>query len=179
MKRKIIFLQYILQQERDSMLFQVFKATCENPVKNDFVKTCSKYLDLLDIKLSFDEITMMFQNKFKQLVKQKTEVAGFNYLIKEKNNQSKIANLKYSSLKMQEYLLEGLIFKARGRNLEKWRYEDDLCVGCGINVESEEELITCEGFSANDDASSDKYSYTWFFGDSVQKMFMVASMIDH
>ena len=50
MKRKIIFLQYILQQEKDSMLFKVFKATCENPVKNDFVKTCSNYLDLLDIK---------------------------------------------------------------------------------------------------------------------------------
>ena len=46
MKRKIIFLQYILQQEKDSMLFKVFKATCENPVKNDFVKTCSNYLDL-------------------------------------------------------------------------------------------------------------------------------------
>ena len=83
-------------------------------------------MDLLDIKLSFDEITMMSQNKFKQLVKHKTEVAGFNYLIKEKNKQSKIANLKYSSLKMQEYLLEGnkntyisrLIFKARGKNLD-------------------------------------------------------------
>ena len=103
----MIFLQCILQQEKDSMLFKVFKATCENPVKNDFVKTCSKYLDLLEIKLSFADITMMSQNKFKQLVKQKTEVVGFNYLIKEKNKQSKIANLKYSSLKMQEYLLEG------------------------------------------------------------------------
>ena len=105
---------------------------------HDFVKTCSKYLDLLDIKLSFDEITMISQNNFKQLVKQKTEVAGFNYLIKEKNKQSKIANLEYSSLKMQECLLEGntntyisrLIFKARGRKLDlkthkKWRYEDD------------------------------------------------------
>ena len=56
MKRKIIFLQFILQQAKDSMLFKVLNANCENPVKNYFVKTCKKYLDLIDIKLSFDEI---------------------------------------------------------------------------------------------------------------------------
>ena len=57
---------------------------------------------------------------------------------------------------MQEYLLDGnenlelskLIYKARGRTLEikahkKWRYEDNLCVGCGINDETEEELLSC------------------------------------
>ena len=157
MKRKSIFLQYILQQDKESMMYKVFQATCDSPVKNDFVKTCSKYLEFLDIKLSFDEISKMSQNKFKQIVKQKTEVAAFKYLIKEKNKQTKISLLKYSSLKMQEYLLEGnkntyisrLIFKARGRNLDikthkKWKYDDDLCVGCGKNVESEEELITCK-----------------------------------
>jgi hypothetical protein len=67
-----------------------------------------------------------------------------------------------------------LIFKARGRNLDlkthkKWRYEDDLCVGCGKNIESEEELIKCEGSSANDDVSSEKYSYTCFFGPLFKK----------
>ena len=141
MKRKSIFLQYILQQDKESMMYKVFQATCDSPVKNDFVKTCSKYLEFLDIKLSFDEISKMSQNKFKQIVKQKTEVAAFKYLIKEKNKQTKISLLKYSSLKMQEYLLEGnkntyisrLIFKARGRNLDikthkKWKYDDDLCV---------------------------------------------------
>ena len=60
---------------------------------------------------------------------------------------------------MQEYLVEGsknpkisrLIFKARGRNLEikthkKWRYEDEICVGCGENIESEDELLHCKIF---------------------------------
>ena len=191
MKRKTIFLQYILQQEKNSMMYKVFQATCESPVKNDFVKTCSKYLDILDIKLSFDEISQMSQNKFKQIVKQKTEEAAFKYVIKEKNKQSKISHLKYSSLKMQEYLLEGnknthisrLIFKARGRNLDikthkQWKYDDDLSVGCGKNVDSEEELLTCESFSANNETISDNYSYNCFFEDSVTKMVIVAKIID-
>ena len=92
---------------------------------------------------------------------------------------------------MQEYLLEGnkntyisrLIFKARGRNLDikthkKWKYDDDLCVGCGKNVESEEELITCKSFSAKNEKTSENYSYNWFFEGSVMKMVMVAKMID-
>jgi hypothetical protein len=35
-----------------------------------------------------------------------------------------------------------------------------------------------EDLSVNDDVSSEKYAYNCFFGDSVRKLFMVASMID-
>ena len=56
MKRNILFLQYILKQEKTSMIYQVLKATWEKPIKNDFIQTCEKYLDVLDIKLSFQEI---------------------------------------------------------------------------------------------------------------------------
>ena len=34
MKRKILFLQYILKQEKRSMIHKVFKATCGQPIKN-------------------------------------------------------------------------------------------------------------------------------------------------
>ena len=95
MKRKLIFLQYILQQDKESMIFKVFKATCDNPVKNDFVQTCKKYLDCLNIGLTVEEISEMSKYRFKQLVKQKTEEAGFAYLIKEKNKQKKISHLNY------------------------------------------------------------------------------------
>ena len=97
MKRKVTFLQYILKQEKESMVYKVFKATSENPVKNDFVKTCLNYLESLDIKMSFEDIGKMSNSKFKQIVKQKTEEAGFKYLIKEKMKQK-----NYNSLSMQE-----------------------------------------------------------------------------
>ena len=50
------------------MIYQVLKATWEKPIKNDFIKTCEKYLDILDIKLSFKEIENMSVWSFKQLV---------------------------------------------------------------------------------------------------------------
>ena len=67
-KRKILFLQYILQQEETSMVYQVFKTTCENSIKNDFVKTCEKYLTTLEINLTFSDIQNMSKWKFKKLV---------------------------------------------------------------------------------------------------------------
>ena len=54
-------------------------------------------------------------------------------------------DIKYQSLKIQEYLLEGnknielikFIFKARGQTLniktqKKWKYSDKICTGCNI-----------------------------------------------
>ena len=65
-------------------------------------------------------------HKFKNLVKEKTTQAGFKYLLEEKAKQSKILNLHYSKLEMQEYLWEEnrnkevakLIYKARGKRLD-------------------------------------------------------------
>ena len=40
MIRKLSFLQYILKQEENSMIYQILKVTRENSVKNDFVYIC-------------------------------------------------------------------------------------------------------------------------------------------
>ena len=90
MKRKIVYLQYILQQDKESMMHKVFKAILENPLKNDFVRTCQKYLEKLDIKSSFEEIEKMSKLSFKKLVKENTKKAAFKYLIEEKTNNQKL-----------------------------------------------------------------------------------------
>ena len=65
MKRKVIYLQYILQQDKESMMHKVFKATLENPLRNDFVKTCQKYLEKLNMQILFEEIEKMSKVSFK------------------------------------------------------------------------------------------------------------------
>eukprot|EP00092_Neocalanus_flemingeri_P051013 GFUD01059162.1.p1 GENE.GFUD01059162.1~~GFUD01059162.1.p1 ORF type:complete len:206 (-),score=48.58 GFUD01059162.1:20-637(-) len=190
MKRKIIFLQYILQQEKNSMLYQVFKAICENPVKNDFVKTCERYLDNLNLKISFEQIGKMSKYKLKKIVKQKTMEAAFKYLIDEQIKQTKIWDIKYQNLEMQEYLLEGnvnteiskVIFKARGKTLDiktqkKWKYHDNLCVGCGISVETVDEILTCTGLCEQNDVVKKQITYNLVFGDSTSDMVEVGKAL--
>ena len=165
------------------MIFQVLKATCENTVKNDFVQTCKKYLKTLDIQLSFEEIESLSNFRFKKLLKEKSRVAGFNYLNSEKRKQSKIMNIHYEKLEIQEYLLSGdrniniskLIFKARGNTLDiktqkKWKYSDKLCSGCEVNDETGDEILHCKTFGENEE----NLSYSWFFRDSVEDQILVA-----
>jgi hypothetical protein len=65
---------------------QGFPGYLWHPVKNDFVKTCKKYLQTLGILLSFDDIGKM---SFKKLVKEKVIQAGFKYLLEKKNEPGK------------------------------------------------------------------------------------------
>ena len=103
------------------MVYNVFQATAQHSLKNDFVKTCENYMKILEVNLSFLEIEEMSKSSLKKIVKEKTTNAAFQYLIKEKNKQSKISHINYSKLEIQEYLLEGnknikiaqLIFKSR------------------------------------------------------------------
>ena len=184
MKRKIGFLQYILKQEKDSMVYQVLQATSEKSVKNDFVFRCKKYLEILKINLSFEEIAKMTKFSLNKLLKEKIRVAAFEYLKMQQSKQDKIKNIEYQKLEMQEYLANGdrninlskVIFKARGRNLDiklqkKWKYDNKLCSGCKTNEESGEELLNCKSFGEN----KEKVSYSMFFSDLVKEQTKVGN----
>ena len=56
MKRKLLFLQCILQQDEKSMVYHVFDATLNNQMKNDFGNACKKYLECFKIDLTFEYI---------------------------------------------------------------------------------------------------------------------------
>ena len=180
MKRSVLFLQYILKQDKSSMLYKVLQATWENPIKNDFVNMCKKYLGILDISLSFTEIEKTSQWSFKKLVKAKTEVAGPKYLLEQKANQTKSMEIKYENLSLQEYFTGGycskkiskLIFKARSKTLDiktqqKWKYADTSCIGCKIKEESGNELLLCEKLNYQNRMAKSQVKYDWFFSKDV------------
>ena len=108
------------------MIYKVLEATKNNPIKNDFVNTCEKYLSFLKINMSFEQIGSMSSWKIKKLVKLKTKESAFQYLLEENQKQSKISHVKYNELRIQEYLVEGnintevsrFVFKARASD---WR----------------------------------------------------------
>ena len=145
-----------------------------------------KYLKTLDISLNFEEIEKLSDRKFKKLLKEKSKVAAFNYLKKEHSKQTKIMDIQYDKLEIQEYLLCGdrdmnisrLIFKARGLTLDiktqkKWKYSDRLCSGCTLNDESGDEILFCKSFGEN----IQKISYSWFYRESVSDQILVAQIM--
>ena len=68
-KQRLLFFHYILKEEETSLIYNILKATLEDPTKNDFGNQVRKDLDDLNIKLSIEEIKSMNKYSFKKLVK--------------------------------------------------------------------------------------------------------------
>ena len=56
---------------------------------------------------------------------------------------------------------------------KKWKFEDKICSGCGINEESWEEILQCDSFGEN----SDNVPYSWFYSSSVDEQVCVAKVM--
>ena len=189
MKRKLLFLQYILKQDKSSMLYKVFKVTKEKSIKNDFVQMCDEYLEKLKINLSFEEIESMSKRKFKKLVKKNVKKEAFKYLNDQKSTQSKTEKIGYQKLEIQDYLIDEncntklskLIFKARTKMLDiktqlKWKYDDNTCIECGENEETGDEILRCKSLQ-DANGRADGPEYEWFYSKYVKKIIEVGKMM--
>ena len=83
MKRKILFLHYLLKQDKNSL---ILKATRDNPANNDFGKTCQNYLDKLNIQQHLSKISHI---KYDELCIQKYLLDG--------NRNREVAKLIYKA----------------------------------------------------------------------------------
>ena len=84
-----------------SKIIEVCQRLKESKMIEAFVKTCTEYLETLDIELSFEEIRNMTKYEFTKLVKLKTTESAFKYLTEKKNQpgkQTKIEQVEYETL---------------------------------------------------------------------------------
>ena len=75
-----------------------------------------------------------------------------------------------------------VIFKARGKMLDikdhkKWKYSDQICVGCDKNTETVEELLVCPGFCEEGEIGDRTLAYSTLYGKSVDEMINIAKVI--
>ena len=96
---------YILNQEESSLLFKMLMTQKEKPVKNNFYSYVMSILSEIGIQISKDQIKSMKQNVFKELVKIHCNKSVFTYLQEKQQRGSKGRSIKYTCLRMQDYLL--------------------------------------------------------------------------
>ena len=106
-QKRINFLHHLLTSDEESLSKKVFLKQREFPVKGDYVILVNKDLDDFKISMTYEEIKDMSKQKFKELVKGRTEKASLEKLLKEKNKLSKGKELEYTELKTQNYMRPG------------------------------------------------------------------------
>ena len=63
--KRLMFLHYILNEEKDSLIHRCFDAQTKKPCKNDWILSVYEDLEELDIKLDFEGIKNQTSYKFK------------------------------------------------------------------------------------------------------------------
>ena len=78
--RRINFLQNILKEEKDSLMYNFLKAQLEDPTCFDWGETIMKDLDEYKVDLTLQDIEKMSEDSFKRLIQKKEKLLTLNYL---------------------------------------------------------------------------------------------------
>ena len=119
--RRINYYHYLVNLEKDEMLFKFFEAQFNYPLKDDWTLQVLEDLKEFGITEKFDFMRSKSKNSFKRLVKIKTKEYALKYLLTKKQEHTKLDNLIYSDLKLQPYLKSDHIPVHEAKNLFRYR----------------------------------------------------------
>ena len=149
-----MYLQYLLQQEEDSLLYYFLMAQRENPVQGDWVEQVEKDVIEVELNIPFEQIKQM--PKFKAKVQTATSKTAFQYLSCEKAKLSKIKDVPHSEFKIQNYLQpmaldvqdSKLLFQLRSRMVEvktnfRNKFSDISCPVCKLTEDTQQHVMEC------------------------------------
>ena len=103
-QRRINYLKHILSRNKNELIRKVFEAQKEHPTKGDFIELVTK--DLKQFELTYDEVASenMSKQVLKKELRKRAEKLAFTELRIGIAQGKKAKDLRYSELKMQEYL---------------------------------------------------------------------------
>ena len=101
MQRRLNFLHYILTQDTNSIIFQVFKTQNKYRSKSDWVTTVEENLKYLGLDVTFESISKLSKTKWKNIVRNTIIQKTFTKLENIKQTHSKVRSLKHIRLEMQ------------------------------------------------------------------------------
>ena len=102
-KTKLLFLQCILQENPESLIYKFLHLQLEKPTKGDWASSCQQDLTDLNIEMSFSDIKLISKPQFSKTIREAIQKCAYEYLMKKRGSKGK--EIEYSTLKMAEYLM--------------------------------------------------------------------------
>ena len=105
MRRRLIYLKYILNRNETSLFKNFLYTQMENPRKKDWITKVKQDLENLDIRLTMKEIEEMPKETYKKIIKKSIKESSFLYLNDKRiRRNGKGIEMEYVKLEMQNYL---------------------------------------------------------------------------
>ena len=155
--RRINYLYYLLTRDEKEMLSTFFMTQFYNETEGDWTQQVKIDLEDFGIPCDFDYIRAKSNLTFKALVKIKAKEFALNSLRGIQIRHSKMDNLYYSELKLQDYFkIEGIETREL-QNLFKWRTRmaplgenfrgnngNIVCPLCHTHLDNQNGIFQCE-----------------------------------
>ena len=159
-RKRLLFLKDILNENSESMIFKFIMIQYKNPTRGDWVSSCFKDLQYLNINLSIEEIQLMKKPEFRKMLKTSIEKKALQYLLEKRGSKS--CEIQYRNMKMAEYLSpnyeqlslndQRYIFAIRNRMIEiehnfRKQLLEEKCI-CGEEI-TRQHIYSCQNFDIN------------------------------
>ena len=195
MQRRLLFLNFILNEPPDTLIHQVLQAQIKKEYKNDWIKQVKQDMTELEINLTYDQIKQASKNEFKKFVKETIKKKAFEFLMKKKGTHSKMNELQYNELKLQSYLKPNMKLTSSETNfalslrMRMLRVKDNFktaypadqlqCRLCKDNtsVEDQRHLLHCTSINGNSLSLQNATNYEDLFsGDGTKTVEVIRRM---
>ena len=188
-KRRILFLHYIINENENSMIYRFFQTQLKNRKKKDWISVVLKDLKDISSELNKEEIRSMKKTELKRIVNKAITEKAFQRLSRLEENHSKVKNLIYSDFKMQNYLKPSrvkatkseiqTIFELRSRVTDvklnfRGKFENLECRVCQNNEESQKHAYECDDILKLRRIKNQKTEYENIFGQNKRKQIQIA-----
>ena len=182
-KKRILFLQYILNEKDDSLLKKFLMKQKENKKPRDWINQVLSDLKELEIEESFETIKSIRKSTLKIMLNDAIKRRAFQDLVIKKESHSKVSKIKHERLEMQQYLkpinvkisIEEAqeMFKMRCRVADvkmnfKGKYENLDCDICNEENETQIHLIECKEINKNEREYEKPPEYEELFKTNIQ-----------
>ena len=188
--RRLNFLQYILKEDNNSLIYSFLKGQLEKPTKGDWGQSCQKNLAELEIEMGFEEIERTKLSRFRNLVRTRTAIEALNNLNKIKEKHSKVLHIVHKNIEIEKYLTgnnlsaqEGkFLFALRTRMLElranyKEKYLDINCPLCEESEDTQAHMLHCSDLITAGEIVKFLPEYQNIFGTDFTKQIEVARLL--
>ena len=116
MINRLMYHHHLLSRGEDETIYKIYTKQKEDPLQGDWFSLLLKDFEFIGVELDEREISSTQQSEYKTRIKNLVKKAAFDYMSKEKRGLSKIKDIRYDSLKIQDYLISP-DFNPKERNL--------------------------------------------------------------
>ena len=154
--RRLNYLHHILTRKKEGMLYSFFITQWLQPTRGDWTEQIKQDMEDFNIPTSFEPIQAKSKEAFKRSIKIKAKRYALNKLLGKAATHSKMKNLHYNELKIQNYFLDEkvkteemkMIFRYRtrmerfGENFRGGK-EQVICPLCQNHLDNQDLAFQC------------------------------------